>query len=107
VLVGHGSAVLDVAFAPDGKTVASASREGVIRVWTPGGRTVAVLNAHHGAVWHIAYSPSGDRLVSAAADGVGLWSSAAGGGPTGATPVVTAGAIYYGSFDNRMYALAA
>ena len=27
--------------------------------------------------------------------------------PGGATPVVAAGVIYFGSFDNRMYALAA
>jgi eukaryotic-like serine/threonine-protein kinase len=61
------------------------------------------------AVGGVVYFGGRDQRLYAlrAADGASLWSSGAGGGPTGAIPVVTAGMVYFGGFDNRIHALAA
>ncbi|GAA2779579.1 hypothetical protein [Nonomuraea dietziae] len=32
-LMGHGREVYDVAFAPDGKTLATTGRDGLVRLW--------------------------------------------------------------------------
>ncbi len=70
------SAILAVAFAPDGKTVATAhSWKDCVQLWdTATGKLLERLDGHESHVRAVAFGPSGKNLVSGAADAlVLLW----------------------------------
>jgi eukaryotic-like serine/threonine-protein kinase len=64
-----------VAFAPDGRTLASAGESGFLRLWdVASGREIAKLRGHHDRIWSLTFSPDGRIVASAGADGtVRLW----------------------------------
>src|SRR5215472_13384043 len=65
VRLRHAGYVEAIAFAPDGKTVASGGREGAIRFWDVRmGKEVLTLAGHKGGAWTLAFSPDGKSLVS-------------------------------------------
>jgi hypothetical protein len=66
VLRGHEDMVYHVAWSPSGGRLASASRDGTVRVWDPTGEAEPlVLRGHEDWVYHVAWSPSGERLATA------------------------------------------
>ena len=64
------SPVGTIALSPDGKTVASGSDDGVVRLWDiDTGKVIAKWMAHSGRVWSVCWSRDGQRVVSGSADG--------------------------------------
>jgi WD40 repeat protein/tetratricopeptide (TPR) repeat protein len=76
-LFGDGSRgmVEDVAFSPDGKTLALASREASVQLWEVAtGKLLETLRGHPSSVNAVAFSPDGRTLASGGADQtVRLW----------------------------------
>jgi WD40 repeat protein len=80
-LRGHTDLVASVAFSPDGKRLATASDDGMAKVWDAAtGRELLTISTnairgHHG----MAFSPDGTRLATAGEKGVAkVWEAATG-----------------------------
>jgi WD40 repeat protein len=62
--------VAALAFSPDGRVLASAHQDGLVRLWEPaGGRELKRLRGHAGEVSAVRFSPDGKWLVSGGSDG--------------------------------------
>jgi WD40 repeat protein len=74
-LDGHADAVFALAFAPDGKTLASAGYDKTIRLWDVGTRKeLHVPRRQHWPVYQLAFSRDGRTLASRGAENrVRLW----------------------------------
>ncbi|MEZ5302556.1 MAG: hypothetical protein R3F11_18260 [Verrucomicrobiales bacterium] len=72
-LIGHLEHPFRVAVSPDGKTAASCSRDGTLRLWNlPTRREVAVLSRHR-HFSQLAFSPDGSAFAAGGYGGVLLW----------------------------------
>jgi len=82
-LRGHTGWVMKAVFSPDGKRIASASRDGTARIWPSDGRGVPiVLRGHTGELKTVAWNPDGARVVTASDDGTArIWRSDGTGEP--------------------------
>ncbi|MEO0434154.1 MAG: TIR domain-containing protein [Cyanobacteria bacterium J06656_5] len=73
-LTGHYDDIYAVTFSPDGQTLASASVDGKVKLWTPQGQELQTLVGHKDAVNNVAFSPDGQTLASASDDEtIRLW----------------------------------
>jgi WD40 repeat protein len=76
--VVHAAGIQAVAFAPDGRTLASGSRDGTVITWDVADPSHPSLRhrleGNAGSVWAVAYSRDGTLLASGNDDGtVRLW----------------------------------
>src|SRR5438552_3450930 len=78
ILEGHTGSVLAVVFSPDGKTLATGSRDQSIRLWdAQTGELKTALKGHSGDLECIRYSPDGKTLASSSHDmTIHLWDTA-------------------------------
>lgn len=79
-LQGHVAQINSVAFAPDGRTLATGSNDQTVKVWDLAtGNERATLTGHTRVVTSVAFAPDGKTLASASWDGtIKLWHLATG-----------------------------
>jgi dipeptidyl aminopeptidase/acylaminoacyl peptidase len=79
-LKGHNEGVFHVTWSPDGKWIATASRDRTVKLWdAASGRVVRTFTGHGNAVYSTAFSPDGMLLASGSGDRtVRLWDVATG-----------------------------
>lgn len=67
--------VISVVFSPDGRRLASAGSDRIVRLWdTTTGQEVISLRGHEDSIGRLLFSPDGHRLASASQDGmVRVW----------------------------------
>jgi RNA polymerase sigma factor (sigma-70 family) len=79
-LTGHTDSVWDLGYSRDGTLLATASKDGTVRLWNAKtGKPVASLAGHEGDVHGVAFSADGKLLATAGADKtVRVWDPATG-----------------------------
>ena len=66
---GHSNGVSSVVFSPDGKTLASGSKDTTIKLWSVDkGECFRTLSGHSIYIWSVAFSPDGKTLTSGSSD---------------------------------------
>ena len=76
----HPAGVTAADFSPDGRTVATTSYDGMLRIWNlEGGSLTRTITAGSNTLWCLAFSPDGKTVASAGEDRVvSLWNVADG-----------------------------
>ncbi|MGE5655486.1 MAG: eIF2A-related protein [Actinomycetota bacterium] len=73
-LQAHKSPIFKLIFSPDGKSFATASDDGTVKIWNEGGKLQHILKEHTSGVEYVSFSRDGNRIATASQDStVKLW----------------------------------
>lgn len=73
-LEGHTDWVSSVSWSPNGKVIASASKDNSVKIWNADGTCQKTLSEHTAGVYSVSWSPDGQKLASASQDKtIKLW----------------------------------
>ncbi len=73
-LTGHAGTIGCIAWSPDGRLLATPSRDDTIRIWdAESGECLRILRGYHRAVTAAAFDPAGRILATGCNDGTWLW----------------------------------
>ncbi|MEG4393176.1 nSTAND1 domain-containing NTPase, partial [Microcoleus sp. BROC3] len=65
---GHQDAVKSVSFSPDGKYIATASKDKTARLWDVTGKLIREFQGHQNEVLSVSFSPDGKYIATASKD---------------------------------------
>ncbi|MBF8276429.1 MAG: Guanylate cyclase protein [Candidatus Brocadiaceae bacterium] len=76
----HQGGVFKAVYAPDGKTILSASSDNTVKMWdTETGKEIRAFTGHTSRVWSAVYAPDGKTILSASFDNtVKMWDTETG-----------------------------
>jgi len=78
-LRGHDSRITELAWSPDGKTIASCSRDRTIKIWDLASGKLSYEIQGRSPMWSVLWSPDSKKITSGSEDGaVELWDVASG-----------------------------
>lgn len=74
-LDGHEGEVYSVEFSPNGQTIATASEDETVKLWSQQGKELNILEGHQNRVWSVKFSPNSQTIATTSWDGtIKLWS---------------------------------
>jgi WD40 repeat protein len=65
---GHQNYVTSVAFAPDGKSIATSGGDKTAKLWSIDGRLLQTFQGHQNYVTSVAFAPDGKSIVTGSRD---------------------------------------
>ena len=76
-LLGHTSQIHSIAFAPDGRRIATGSDDNLVKLWDPvTGQETLTFHPECGEVWSVVFSPDGRRLLLGCSAGIRIMETA-------------------------------